>query len=58
MVFLAAAHLRLGERKEARLWFDRAVQWMDKCMPDNAELRRFRAEAEAMLGPSPVATRQ
>jgi serine/threonine protein kinase/tetratricopeptide (TPR) repeat protein len=48
--FLATAHWRLDERKEARAWFDRAVQWMDKSMPDNAELRRFRAEAEAMLG--------
>ena len=27
--FLAMAHRRLGDRDEARMWFDRAVQWMD-----------------------------
>jgi tetratricopeptide (TPR) repeat protein len=47
--FLAMAHCRLGNRDEARTWFDRAVQWMDKHKPHDAQLRRFRAEAEAML---------
>ena len=47
--FLAMAHWRLGERDEARTWFDRAVQWMEKYQPHDDELRRFRAEAEAML---------
>jgi tetratricopeptide (TPR) repeat protein len=47
--FLAMAHWRLGERDEARAWFDRAVQWMDSHKPYDAELRRFRAEAEALL---------
>jgi tetratricopeptide (TPR) repeat protein/tRNA A-37 threonylcarbamoyl transferase component Bud32 len=48
--FLAMAHARLGERDKARAWFDRAVQWMDRHKPHNHELRRFRAEAQAMLG--------
>jgi serine/threonine protein kinase len=47
--FLAMAHWRLGNRDEARTWFDRAVQWMDRYKPRDVELRRFRAEAEAML---------
>jgi tetratricopeptide (TPR) repeat protein len=48
-VFLAMAHWRLGHRDEARAWLDRAVQGMDGHKPYDAELRRFRAEAEAML---------
>jgi tetratricopeptide (TPR) repeat protein len=47
--FLAMAHWRLGDREKARTWFDRAVQWMDKNKPHDDELRRFRAEAEAMF---------
>src|SRR5262249_46047140 len=47
--FLAMAHWRLGDRNKARTWFDRAVQWMDRHKPHDAELRRFRAEAEALL---------
>jgi tetratricopeptide (TPR) repeat protein len=47
---LAMAHQRLGDRGQARQWFDRAVQWMDKHRPNDDELRRFRAEAEAALG--------
>jgi tetratricopeptide (TPR) repeat protein len=47
--FLAMAHGRLGDRDEARTWFDRAVQWMDRHAPHDDQLRRFRAEAEAIL---------
>jgi serine/threonine-protein kinase len=47
--FLAMAHWRLGHRDEARAWFDRAVKWMDRHKPNDGELRRFRAEAEALL---------
>jgi hypothetical protein len=47
--FLAMAHWRLGDRNQARTWFDRAVQWMDRHKPHDGELCRFRAEAEAML---------
>jgi WD40 repeat protein/serine/threonine protein kinase len=49
--FLAMAHWQLGEKEEARRWYDRAVAWMDKNQPQNDELKRFRAEAEAVLGP-------
>jgi hypothetical protein len=54
--FLAMAYWQLGRRDEARLWYDRAVQWMDKHVPNHRELRRFRAEAAALLGlPEPTA---
>jgi serine/threonine-protein kinase len=48
--FMAMAHWRLGDRDEARTWFDRAVQWMDSHKPNDEQLRRFRAEAEDVLG--------
>jgi tetratricopeptide (TPR) repeat protein/tRNA A-37 threonylcarbamoyl transferase component Bud32 len=51
--FLAMAHWRLGERDKAQTWFDRAVLWMDSYRPHNHELRRFRAEADAMLAEAP-----
>ena len=53
--FLAMAHWQLGHKDEARRWSDRAVQWMAKNGANNDELRRFRAEAAALLGlPEPV----
>jgi eukaryotic-like serine/threonine-protein kinase len=50
--FLAMAHCQLGEKDEARKWYDRAVPWMEKNQPKNEELIRFRAEAAAVLGVS------
>jgi tetratricopeptide (TPR) repeat protein len=47
--FLAMAHWQLGEKDQAREWYDKAVQWMDKNKPEDDELRRFRAEAAEML---------
>jgi WD40 repeat protein len=48
--FLAMAHWRLGERDQARRWYEQAVRWMDKKKPLDEELRRFREEASALLG--------
>jgi tetratricopeptide (TPR) repeat protein len=48
--FLAMAHWQLGEKDKARDWYDRAVDWMAKNQPQNKELKRFRAEAEELLG--------
>lgn len=55
--FLAMAHWRLGEKDEARKWFDRADAWMDKkqnAMTMNRhewdESTRFRAEAAELIG--------
>jgi tetratricopeptide (TPR) repeat protein/serine/threonine protein kinase/WD40 repeat protein len=47
--FVAMAHWRLTNKDEARKWYDKAVQWMDKNAKDNEELRRFRSEAEELL---------
>jgi serine/threonine protein kinase/Flp pilus assembly protein TadD len=48
--FLAMAHWHLGNKDEARRWFDQGVGWMDKNQPENEELQRFRAEAAELLG--------
>jgi len=54
--FLAMAHWQLGHKDDARSWYDRAMQWMAKHAPNNDDLRRFRAEAAALLGlPEPAA---
>ena len=47
--FLAMAHWQLGNKEEARSWQDQAVAWMEKNKPQDEELRRFRAEAAALL---------
>ena len=48
--FLAMAHWHLGRKDEARKWYQKGTEWMDKHQPKNAELRRFRAEAAKLLG--------
>jgi hypothetical protein len=60
---LAAAHQKLGNKGEARKWYDRGVAWMaDNKHPYVAELAILRADAEALLGiekpaePAPVKT--
>ena len=48
--FLAAmAHWQLGDKDEARKWYDQAVAWMDMNRPTNEELHRIRAEATELL---------
>jgi tetratricopeptide (TPR) repeat protein len=47
--FLAMAHWRLGQKEQARKEYEQAVEWVQKKEPKNEELRRFRAEAEALL---------
>jgi tetratricopeptide (TPR) repeat protein len=47
--FLAMAHWQMGQPGEARQWSDQAVEWMDKNKPNDAELRRIRAEAAELL---------
>ncbi len=48
--FLAMASWQQGRKHEALTFFDQAVAWTDKHKPADPELRRFRAEAAAMLG--------
>jgi eukaryotic-like serine/threonine-protein kinase len=48
--FLAMARWQLGDKDEARKWFDQAVHWMDKNARHDKELLRFLDEAAALLG--------
>jgi tetratricopeptide (TPR) repeat protein len=48
--FLAMAHWHLGDKDEARQWYDRGLQWMVKNNANNEELRRTDAEATSLLG--------
>jgi serine/threonine protein kinase len=48
--FLAMAHWRLGHKELARKHYGKAVAWMHQYRPQDEELRRFRAEAESLLG--------
>jgi tetratricopeptide (TPR) repeat protein len=48
--FLAMAEWQLGHHAAARTRYDKAVAWMDQRQPENEELRRFRAEAEQLMG--------
>jgi eukaryotic-like serine/threonine-protein kinase len=48
--FLAMGYRRLGKEKEARTRYDRVARWMDQAQSQNEELRRFRTEAEELLG--------
>jgi serine/threonine protein kinase/Tfp pilus assembly protein PilF len=52
--FLAMAHWQLGEREQARQYFEQGVQWTDKNLPRSHELARFRAEAAELLEVSPM----
>ena len=48
--FLAMAHWQLGEEDEARRWYDKSVEWMEKEKSDNEELHHLRSEAAELLG--------
>jgi tetratricopeptide (TPR) repeat protein len=50
LFFLAMVHERLADSGKARELYERAVEVMQVQNPDNAELVRFRAEVEAVLG--------
>jgi tetratricopeptide (TPR) repeat protein len=49
-LFLAMANWQLGQKEEARKWFDKAAEWMDMNHSKNEELHRFRSEAAELLG--------
>jgi hypothetical protein len=40
---------QLHNKDEARKWYDKGVEWMEKHAKENEELRRFRSEAEELL---------
>jgi serine/threonine protein kinase/WD40 repeat protein/Tfp pilus assembly protein PilF len=47
--FLAMAHWRLKQHEQARQWYAKAIEWMDKHQPKDEESRRFRSEAAELL---------
>ena len=47
--FLAMSHGQLDETEEARKWYDRAVEWIEKNKSNDEELRRFGSEAAELL---------
>ncbi|MBW3540364.1 MAG: tetratricopeptide repeat protein, partial [Planctomycetes bacterium] len=58
--FLAMACWQLDDREQAREWYDSSVAWLEQDQPlldQNShwpdELRRFRAEAEELMGLNP-----
>jgi tetratricopeptide (TPR) repeat protein len=48
--YLAMALEQLGNKEQARMWYARAVEWMDANRPEDSELLRFRAEAAQLFG--------
>ena len=48
--FLAMAHWQLDNKDKAHTWYKKAAEWTEKNQPNNKELRRFRAEAEELMG--------
>jgi eukaryotic-like serine/threonine-protein kinase len=47
--FLAMACWKRGQSDQARNWLDQAERWMEKNRPRDRELKRFRAEAVALI---------
>jgi tetratricopeptide (TPR) repeat protein len=50
LFFLAMAHWQLGEKEEARQWYDKAVRWTKTNRPDTGAVREWSAEAAQLLG--------
>jgi tetratricopeptide (TPR) repeat protein len=48
--FVAMTRWQQGRKDEARTWFNKAVAWTREKQPQNHELHRFQAQAEALLG--------
>jgi serine/threonine protein kinase/tetratricopeptide (TPR) repeat protein len=47
--FLAMAHWQLGNKDEAREWYDKGAEWMDEKNAKSEAMLRFRAEAAELL---------
>src|SRR5262249_10298251 len=47
---LAMAHWQLGDKLQARSWYDRAIRWMAEKQPRDEKLGRGRAKAGALWG--------
>jgi hypothetical protein len=53
--FLAMAHRQLGDKDEARRWYDKAVEWMDRNRPRDPELLRLTPATTTRPSASPAA---
>jgi serine/threonine protein kinase/tetratricopeptide (TPR) repeat protein len=49
-LFLAMIRHELGEKDEARRWYDKSVDWMRQLKSPDPYLNQFRREAESKLG--------
>jgi serine/threonine protein kinase/tetratricopeptide (TPR) repeat protein len=47
--FLAMARWQLGDKEQARKWYEQACSWMDEHSPADEELKGFRSEAATLL---------
>ena len=52
--FLAMAHFQAGDKPAARDWLAKADAWMRKGGQDDADLKRFQAEAAQLLDTKPA----
>lgn len=48
--FLAMSHWQLGDKVEARKWFDKGVEWMERKNVKSGMTLRVRVEAAALMG--------
>ena len=46
---LAAAYWQLGDKEEARRWYDKAAEWVEEHKPNDKDLVRFRDEASKLI---------
>jgi tetratricopeptide (TPR) repeat protein len=60
--FLAMAHWRLGDKRQASEWYDKAVAWLNRSRVQNQDYLRYRDEASTLMGigesPSPGAEKK
>ena len=47
---LAMAHWQLGDKAEARKWYDQGTEWLEKNRVSDRKLQHFRSEAAELLG--------
>ena len=49
-LFMAMARVKLGQSEEARVWYDRAREWIGTHTSEDEKLMRFEAQAREVLG--------
>ena len=55
--FLAMAHHKKGDAKQARSWYDRSVSWVAEHKVTDPNAERYRNEAAGLLGVEPPETK-